>query len=400
MKVALFTETFLPQINGVVRTLEKIILHLEANGHKVLVFTIGEGESQYSKTKIVRLDGIRFNLYKELYIVKPEDKWVSKFVENDLMQAPMAILQSLIPTRHSVVEEALVQFNPDIIHLATPVTLGAIGLYYVDKLKLPSLATYHTDLAAYAPMYHVPYFEEVINGVTKMIYSKVIRVLAPSPSSKKQLEELGLENVGVLGRGVDQELFSPNKRNREILANYDLDPNKITITYVGRLAEEKSIPELVGIFSSLCEKYPIQLLVIGDGPIKQELEDSLDRTDGTYAFTGIRKGTELVELYAASDIFAFPSKTETFGQVVLEAMASGLPIVAYESPGVRDLIQDKKNGYLATSLKDFELCLESLIKDANLRQNYAKKSRELSMERSWKNILDGLLTEYSKLINQ
>lgn len=398
MRVALFTETFLPQINGVVRTLEKIILHLEANGHEVLLFTIGEGEAQYSKSKIVRVEGVPFNLYKELYIVKPQDKWASKFAKNDFMQAPMAILQSLIPTRHSVIEEALLEFQPDIIHLATPVTLGAIGLYYVDKLNLPSIASYHTDLAAYAPMYQVPYFEEVINGVTKMIYSKVLRVLAPSPSSKKQLEGLGLKNVGVFGRGVDHELFSPAKRNREVLAQYGLDQNKITITYVGRLAEEKSIPELVAVFATLSEKYPIQLLIIGDGPIKQELEESLEKADGLYAFTGIKKGAELVELYASSDIFAFPSRTETFGQVVLEAMASGLPIVGYESPGVRDLVHDKKNGYLANSAKDFELCLESLIKDNNLRLNYAKKSRELSLERSWQNILDALLQEYKKLL--
>jgi len=399
MKIALFTETFLPQVNGVVRTIEKIIHHLEDNGHEVLLFAIGEGEFEYSKTRVVRLEGIPFNFYKELHIVKPEDKWLCKLIENDIMQTPLVILQSLIPSRHSVVERELQDFKPDLIHLATPVTLGAIGIYYVDQMKIPCLATFHTDLASYAPMYQIPYLEEVINQGTRLIYSRVGMVLAPSQSSKAQLERVGLEKVGVFGRGVDSVMFDPKKRDRSILAEYGLSETKLTLLYVGRLAEEKSLPELIKAFNSLSEKHDIQLLIVGDGPIRKELEDTLDKSDGYSAFTGIKKGEELAKLYASSDIFVFPSRTETFGQVVQEAMASGLPVVGYDSPGVKDLVEHGKTGYLAK--KDglsLQEGVEKLINSESLRKQYGEKAREISESKTWKNILNGLVNEYEALM--
>jgi phosphatidylinositol alpha 1,6-mannosyltransferase len=402
MKIAIFTETFLPQVNGVVRTIEKVIRHLEDKGHEVLLFAIGDGEDHYSKTRIVRLEGVPFSLYKELHIVKPEDKWLRKLIEHDLTQAPIVILQSLVPAKHSVVEEELQNFKPDLIHLATPVTLGAIGIYYSDLYKIPCLATFHTDLAAYAPMYQIPYMEEIVNQITKIIYNRAARVLAPSPSSKQQLENVGLKDVGVFGRGVDSVLFHPEKRNKKSLAKFGLSESKITITYVGRLADEKSIPELIQAFNSLAENHNIQLLLVGDGPIKANLEKSLEISDGNYAFTGIKKGEELAELYASSDIFAFPSRTETFGQVVQEAMASGLPVVGFDSPGVRDLIDDGETGILVASKNEVEFkeALKKLIESEELRLKLGKKAREIAELNSWSAILDSLVDEYKNLVLQ
>lgn len=397
IKIALFTETFLPQVNGVVRTIEKIVLHLEKHGHEVKLFAIGEGEKYYSNTEVIRLEGVPFSFYKELYIVKPEDKFLGKLSENDISQTPLAALQALIPSKHSVVEKALADFKPDLIHLATPVTLGAIGIYYVEKLKLPCLSTYHTDLAAYAPMYQVPYMEEFVNAATKMIYSRTNRILVPSRSSQKQLRKIGLKNIGIFSRGVDHELFHPKKANKDVLKKYGLDPSAITITYVGRLADEKSLPELITSFKDLKKNYPqIQLLLIGEGPARQNLESSLRGTDG-FAFAGLKKGEELAELFASADIFAFPSKTETFGQVVQEAMASGLPVVGFDSPGVRDLIQDSFTGYLADDQDSFTKSIEKLF-DIELRQKMSTKAREFAETRSWELILNGLLEEYNDLI--
>lgn len=400
MKVVIFTETFLPQVNGVVRTIERIVRYLEDKGHEALVITIGDGDDIYSKTPVARVEGIKFSFYKELYLVKPEDKWFAKILKQDLMHVPMSILQALVPNKHSLVEKVLNQFKPDIIHLATPATLGAIGLYYVEQMRLPCLATFHTDLAAYAPMYQVPYIEEILNTVTKMVYSKAGRVLAPSPSSQKKLEDIGLTSVGVFGRGVDAELFNPDKRNKKIWLKYGLDPSAVTLLYVGRLADEKSIPELIEAFLSL-EKgsQKLQLVIVGDGPIKHDLEAKLKHKTKNYIFTGIKKGDELAELYASADIFAFPSRTETFGQVVLEAMASGLPVVGYDSPGVRDLVRNGETGLLAgiNELK-FKDALESLINNEATRLRYSTRSRELSLERDWGHILDSLFSEYESLI--
>ena len=409
MRVAILTETFLPQVNGVVRTVEKIIKYLEKNRHEVLLITIGDGEECYSSTQVVRVPGIPFGLYKELNLVKPEDELFAKFLDNEFMQLPIAALQSLIPSSNKVVEEALYKFQPDIIHLVTPVTLGAVGHYYIEKMKLPSLATFHTDIAAYAPRYQIPYVENIVNVVTKMIYSKADRVLAPSPSSKAQLENIGIENVGVFGRGVDHKLFNPSKADKKKLEAYGLSSNRLTILYAGRLAEEKSLEKLVESFKHLLIKYPedIQLLIIGEGPSRIDLEAALAGVSN-YAFTGLKTGEELASLYASADIFAFPSVTETFGQVVLEAMASGLPVLGFDSPGVRDLIEQAVSGFLADPKVDyldtvnplsFIYNLEALIKDAAWRKKLGDRALAIAQQRSWDAILAELVAEYEILIN-
>jgi glycosyltransferase involved in cell wall biosynthesis len=401
MRIALITETFLPQVNGVVRTLEKIIQHLENSGHETMVITIGEGENFYSKTEVVRVPGVKFSLYKELHLVKPQEEWFNALLENEFTQVPIAMLQALLPRPHPMVEEALNRFNPDLVHLVTPVTLGSIGYYYADNMKLPCLATFHTDIAAYAPLYQqkIPYIAEMANTITKLVYDKADRVLAPSPSSQKQLETLGLNNVGVFGRGVNCELFNPARRNRSVLERYGLSRDLLTILYAGRLAEEKSIPILIQDFKDLSQIHDIQLLLVGDGPLRSKIEEDLKGTK--YAFTGMKKDEEYAELHASCDIFAFPSKTETFGQVVLEAMASGLAVVGFDAPGVRDLVKHKFTGLLVdsnpgTSLKTV---IETLIKDSDLRHSCSVAARMEAQSRSWTEILNTLLGEYEALIN-
>ena len=391
------------------RTVEKIVKYLEKNKHEVLLITIGDGDESYSATQVVRVPGIPFGLYKELNLVKPDDELLAKFLDNDFMQLPVATLQSLIPSPNKVVEEALYKFQPDIVHLVTPVTLGAVGHYYIDKMKLPSLATFHTDIAAYAPRYQIPYVENIVNLVTKVVYSKADRVLAPSPSSKTQLESIGLQNVGVFGRGVDHKLFNPSKAQRERLKDYGLNPEYLTILYAGRLAEEKSIEKLVDSFKILKNRdnLNVQLLIVGEGPSRAELEAALSDTKD-YAFTGLKTGEDLAALYASSDIFAFPSVTETFGQVVLEAMASGLAVLGFDSPGVRDLVEHEKTGLLAdpkldcldeTKSASFISRLRYLIANSDLRKSFSEAAFNSAQLRSWDSILAGLIHEYEILID-
>ena len=405
MKVALITETFLPQVNGIVRTLEKVILHLEANGHEAIIITLGKGDDIYSKTPVVRLDAVPFSLYKELHLVKPTDKIVSKLIKNDLMQLPLAALQTLIPTPHPVVEKTLEDFNPDLIHLVTPATLGAIGSYYVDKLKLPSLATYHTDIAAYAPMYRKPYLEEIVNTVTKLTYDRADRVLAPSPSSVDYLERIGVKGAGIFSRGVGSEIFTPDRKSNKTLEKYGLDPDKLTLVYAGRLAEEKAIPEVIAAFKALAPKHNIQLLLAGDGPIRKKLEKELQGT--AHAFSGMLKGDDYADLHAVADIFTFPSKTETFGQVVLEAMSSGSALVVYDAQGVNDLVTHEKTGLLAPvsetteqNISNLTACIERLIIDNKLREACSAAARAEALTYDWDVILDGLVKEYESLVKQ
>lgn len=408
MRILLITETFLPQVNGIVRTLEKLLRFLEQNNHHSLVITLGEGDNKYSATEIIRVPGVKFSLYEDLYIVKPIEGWLEKLLETNIMQIPVSLLQTLIPNPHPIVEEAIEKFKPDVIHLVTPTTLGAVGYYYVEKFKIPCLATFHTDLAAYTSRYQVP-LENIVNVITKLVYNRIDRVLAPSPSSLQQLNKIGVKNVGIFGRGVDTALFNPGKRNREILKTYKLNPNKITLMYAGRLADEKSIPILINSFKSLITKHDIQLLLVGDGPIRSVLEHDLKNdTKSGYALTGLQKGDELAALYASSDIFAFPSKTETFGQVVLEAMASGLPVVGFDSPGVRDLVQDNVTGFLVkdssttngSNDSKFTEAIEKLILAPELRDSFGLAGQKEAYKRGWEQVLNGLIKEYEVLLSK
>lgn len=403
MKVCLITETFLPQVNGIVRTLEKIVKHLEANGHETLIIALGDGEDQYSKTPIVRVPGVKFCLYEELHLVAPQDDWVKKFVDKfDLAQIPAAIVQSLLPMPHPIVEKTFEEFKPDVVHLVTPATLGAVGFYYVDQHEIPCISSYHTDLTSYASQYQMPYLETLIDATNKLIYNRTDRVLAPSKSSKKQLKRAGVRNVGIFGRGVDTNLFNPKHKSKrsEVLTKHGLDPEKKTIMFSGRLAEEKSIPILIEAFKAFYKDYDLQLMIVGDGPLKKTLSKQLKKTP--HVFTGMHKGEDYAELFGAADIFAFPSKTETFGQVVLEAMASGLPVLGFDAPGVRDLVVDQVSGLLAPEHDNdgFKASLKKLLDNPQEAQSYGEAGREEATKRSWTNILDELIAEYESVITK
>lgn len=400
MKIALISETFLPQVNGVVKALEQIVVFLEKQGHEVLVITLGDGDSKFSKSKVVRVPGIKITRYQDLHITKPKEEWLAKLLNTDITQLSYGILQSLIPHPYEEVGEALNEFAPDLIHLATPTTLGSVGYYYAKQMKLPCLSTFHTDLTAYTNFYKVSYATYFVDMVLREIYNRTDRVLAPSPSSKEQLENMGIKNVGIFGRGVDNELFNPNKYNKQVIAKYGLDPSKVTIIYAGRLAEEKSISTLIEAFKTILRKNDnLQLLLVGDGPARSLLESQLMGTP--HCFTGFKVGEEFAELYASADIFAFPSKTETFGQVVLEAMASGLPILGFDSQGVRDLVKNDHNGYLAEygNFDDFTKLLEVLVANQDLRERFGRASLKEAKKRTWNAVLTGLLQEYQNLLS-
>ncbi len=402
MKIALVTETFLPQINGIVRTLERLIHHLEESGHEVLVVAMGGGSTHYSHSTVVRIPGERYVLYPELYLALPENWLLRQLISSPLTQVLASMCMSVLVTHNELVDKALRDFKPDLVHLVSPATLGAMAYDYVRSESVPCLATYHTDIASYTAKYHVPFLKTFIDLFTCLIYKRAQRVLAPSPSSKLQLEQdCHLKDVGIFSRGVDTKLF----KHRDFLAaeqrlalqqELGLDPDCITIVYAGRLAGEKSIPVLVRDFKDLSDAgHPVQLLLVGDGPIKAELQDDLKRYPAIFA--GFRQGDDYARMFQVADIFAFPSRTETFGQVVQEAMASALPVIVFDAPGVRDLISDGRTGLVARG-GSMLAELEKLVLESNLRFTLGAAAYADVQGRSWQQVLEGLVLEYKSLI--
>jgi len=402
LKIALVTETFLPQINGIVRTLERLIRHLEDAGHEVLVIAMGGGPTHYSRSTVVRIPGERFVLYPELYLALPENWLLRQLVCLPPIQVLASILMSVLVTHNQAVDKALRDFKPDLVHMVSPATLCAMAYDYVRSERVPCLATYHTDIAGYTHKYRVPFLKTVIDLFTSVVYRRAQRVLAPSPSSKLQLErDCKLNDVRIFSRGVDTVLFKHRdnldaSQRRALQLELGLDPDCITILYAGRLAGEKSIPVLVRDFKDLSDAgHPVQLLLVGDGPVRSELEQELRRYPAVFA--GFRQGDDYARMLQLADIFAFPSRTETFGQVVQEAMATALPVIVFDAPGVRDLIRDGQTGYVVRG-HSMRAELERLIGDANLRTTLGNAAHGEVQNRSWQQVLSGLVGDYEHLV--
>ncbi len=403
LRIAIVTETFLPQINGIVRTLERLIKHLEDSGHEVLVLAMGGGATYYSRSNVVRVPGERFVLYPELYLATPENWFLQQLVSSALVQVVASIVMSVLVTRNQIVDKALRDFKPDLVHMVSPATLCAMAYDYVRKQRVPCFATYHTDIAAYTDKYHVPFLKTFIDLFTGVVYKRAQLVLAPSPSSKQQLEQdCGLRDVGIFSRGVDTQLFKHRDEldaasRAQQLKSLGLDPDCLTILYAGRLAGEKSIPVLVRDFKDLSDAgHAVQLLLVGDGPIRAELEHELKRYPAVFA--GFKQGEEYARMFQLADIFAFPSRTETFGQVVQEAMASALPVIVFDAPGVRDLISDGRTGIVARG-HSMRAELQRLVANTALRSVLGAAAYAEVQSRSWQQVLDGLVNEYSRALH-
>jgi glycosyltransferase involved in cell wall biosynthesis len=290
-------------------------------------------------------------------------------------------------------ERLLARFRPDVVHVADPVLLGAAGIHWARRLGVPVISSYHTNLSTYCAYFHLAPFGAPLQRYRRFLHSQCATTLCPSPSTAARLRDQGFERVGVWSRGVNAELFMPERRSAAWRARMAGDPARPIVLYAGRLSHEKNLNALVAAFTTLPAN-AAHLVLVGDGPARGELERALAGQSAT--FTGYLSGAALAEAYASSDVFAFPSTTETFGQVVLEAMASGLPVVAYDAEGVCDQVAHGETGLLAP-LGDtgiFAAHLAALLEATERRAALGACALERARERRWESVMDGLLDVY------
>jgi glycosyltransferase involved in cell wall biosynthesis len=314
MRVALFTETFLPKIDGIVTRLRHTVEHLQRNGDQVLVICPDGGLTEYKGAKIHGVTGIPLPLYPELKLAIPR------------------------PSIRTVLEK----FKPDLIHVVNPAVLGLGGIYYAKTLNIPLVASYHTHLPQYLQHYGFGALEGFLWELLKAAHNQAELNLCTSTAMVKELETHGIERVDLWQRGVDTEMFQPylvsqNMRNRLSQGHSDAP----LLLYVGRLSAEKEIEQIKPILEAIADA---RLALVGNGPHRQALEEHFKGTK-TH-FVGYLQGLELASAFASADAFIFPSRTETLGLVLLEAMAAGCPVVAANSGGIPDIVTDGVNGYL------------------------------------------------------
>ncbi len=371
MRIALITETFLPNVNGVVTTLCRMLEHLQRQGHEALLFAPEGAPESYAGTRVIPLNGVPLPMYPELNFTPPQ----------------FGI------TAH------LRQFEPDLVHLVAPAVLGGIVPNVTHNLRLPLISSYHTDLIAYSEHYGLGFLKNVYTSYLRWIHNRSRITLCPSMTTLNALRSQGFRRLKVWGRGVDTARFHPSNRSLAWRESIGASPDDTVLLYVGRLGKEKRLDLLEQAIQGMHEQ-PVRLVLVGDGPSRVELQQ---RTEGLpVAFTGYLKGQELATAYASSDVFVFPSDTETFGQVVQEAMASGLPIVAARGGGTIDLVQEGVTGQMFAPgiASDLRAQLLPLIGNPDTRRAMGVAGRMAAERRSWHSVLEELLHHYRHMLRR
>ncbi len=373
MKIAIFTDTFSPEINGVTKNLDRLLNYFSEAGIKYLVFA-PETEPRIDnihEKNVVRMKSLNFFLYPELKFSLPN---------------------------YLKIKSKLAKFNADLFHLITPFNIGLTGLYAARQTDTPLVASYHTNFDQYLDYYQINFLEKAAWKYLRWFHDQAMRNYCPSEETKNELAKRDFINLDIWGRGIDAKLFSPEHKSQQFIEKNALE-DKITLLYVGRLAREKNLSLLIESFKRLNQKYKkkIELIITGDGPELKRLQKELP---DNVIFTGFKNGIELSRIYASADIFAFPSVTETYGNVVIEAMASGLPVVAVLAGGVKENLINNYNG-LASKKNDeaeFTARLEELIVNDKLRKLLAHNARQHALEQSWDHVFEKLDRSYQKVI--
>ncbi|RLL47710.1 glycosyltransferase family 1 protein [Oceanobacillus piezotolerans] len=371
MKVAIFTDTYAPEVNGVAKTLKRFTEYLADNNHEFRVFAPKVSGTDLFSSDIHRFSSLPFYLYKEC-------RWA-------------------IPNIAQVKEE-LIQFQPDIIHVATPFNIGLCGSHYAKKLDIPLVGSYHTDFDKYLEYYNLKFLTSMLWKYLLWFYRPFQRIFVPSTDTMNHIKNHGFTNLSVWARGVDCELFHPNYNKLEFRKKYNIK-SKYVCLYVGRISPEKDIMLLPEINAKLPTELRenVHWLIVGDGPAKGLLEQE---APSNMTFAGFLSGQNLAEAYASSDLFVFPSATETFGNVVLESLASGTPVVGANAGGVSGIIQEDKTGKLAEekNIESFTYAIQHLLLAEEKMKWMGKMGREYALTQSWDQIFATLLSEYEEII--
>lgn len=372
LRVALITGSYNYIRDGIALTLNRMVEYLEAHGVSVLVI------APTAKTPAFAHKGRLFPVPSIPLPARPEYR--------------LALGLS------GPAQQELEAFRPDIMHIAVPDLLGYRALRYGQQRKLPIVASYHTRYENYLTYYGLGLLHRPVSAYLKWFYGSCRELYAPSESMAEILKAEGISTeIRLWSRGVDTENFHPSKRSGAWRSKHGIADDELVICFVSRLVREKELDTLVDVLEGLRRRgVPHRSLIVGDGPDRNFLEQKLPSS----TFTGFLVGDELARAYASSDIFLFPSETETFGNVTLEAMASGLVTVCADASGSRSLVVPEVTGFLAKPKhsEEFVGYIQWLADDATLRNRMRAAARERSLGFSWDAAMAKLLGYYRALL--
>jgi phosphatidylinositol alpha 1,6-mannosyltransferase len=362
MRVAMVTESFLPQVNGVTNSVVRVAEHLRTRGHEAII--VAPDDNAVPQTcagfDVVTVNTISFPLYTDVRL-------------------------GLTPS--FILERFLADWAPDVVHVAAPFIIGNNALLAAARLTLPTVAIYQTDVPSYTSRYGLGFLESIAWSRVRDIHSLATLTLAPSTYAHDQLVAHGIPRVGIWGRGVDTVRFDPAHRDPALHAEWA--PNdEVVLGYMGRLAPEKQASDLTVIAALPGTR----LVIIGDGPGRAALGTQLPDA----RFLGRLDGDELARALATLDVFIHPGELETFGQAIQEALASGLPVLAPARGGPIDLIQPGVTGHLYEPghLDELRDWTQVLVGDPERRRAMGQAARAFVAERTWEHLGDQLIGHY------
>ncbi|MEB3331411.1 MAG: glycosyltransferase family 1 protein [Synechococcaceae cyanobacterium] len=369
MKIAFFTETFLPKVDGIVTRLTKTVQHLVAAGDEVQIFCPEGAPSSYMGARVVGVPAVPLPLYPELKLALPRP----------------------------AVSEALDAFRPDLVHVVNPAVLGLGGIWLARTRGLPLVASYHTHLPKYLEHYGMGMLEPLLWELLKAAHNQALLNLCTSTAMVQELRDKGIQHTALWQRGVDTELFRPELRCNAMRQRLhgDHDDTGNLLLYIGRLSAEKQIERIRPVLEALPQA---RLALVGDGPHRSQLERHFEATATT--FVGYLAGDELAAAYASGDAFLFPSSTETLGLVLLEAMAAGCPVVGANRGGIPDIVSNGVNGYLYDPADEGSLsdAVTRLLGDNSQRQALRQAARQEAERWGWAGATDQLRGYYRKVL--
>ncbi|WP_371922529.1 glycosyltransferase family 4 protein [Pseudomonas sp. H3(2019)] len=364
LHITLITETFPPEINGVANTLGRLCEGLRARGHLVELVRPRQGcdQTRLSDNELLLCRGWPLPGYPGL-------QWGQSSMHKLLRRWK----------RH----------RPDVLYIATEGPLGLSALRAARRLGISVVSGFHTNFQQYSNQYGLGLLTRLLTHYLRWFHNRSKLTLVPSASQRMELERRHFERLALLSRGVDSQLFHPAKRLGSLRESWGLDNDDIALIHVGRLAQEKNLGLLKRSYQTLQSTYPqrrIKLVVVGDGPLRALLEKELPGA----IFCGSQRGEALACHYASGDLFLFPSLTETFGNVVLEALASGLGVVAYDQAAAAQHIRHGYNGVLAMPGDEEAFCDAArwLLEEAETLRCIRLNARQHASRQDWGTIIE------------
>jgi glycosyltransferase involved in cell wall biosynthesis len=375
LHLALVTETYAPEINGVAMTLGRLVDGLAARGHRITIvrprqrhesprFTV----TRRLAAEQVRLPGIPMPGYPQLRIGLPARRrlrglWTAE--------------------------------RPDLVHVATEGPLGASAISAAHDLGLPVTSSFHTNFDQYTRDYRLGWLKPVVAAWLRRVHNRTLRTFAPTRDLLARLDAEGYANLRLLSRGVDTALFAPTRRDETLRASWGAAPGELVVVHVGRMAAEKNYPLLFRAFDAVKAVAPrARLVLVGDGPMLATYQ----RQRPDVVFTGFYTGVNLARHYASGDLYLHASYTETFGNVVTEALASGLAVGAFDYAAAHEFIRHDQNGLVARPGDEAAFIAHAarLAGDADLRARLAHSARATAARLSWDAVIDGFARDLAE----